>query len=1024
MPVTLRTLTRARARKRRKVPFSFGPFVLGLNTRQKPNELDLKEMSACVNFKLDQESGLTTRPGLTRHTTSALDNPASFFCHYPRAGSAVGEFGIYTDTDDVVWKDWSDVQWVRDYPESIEANELIITKDDHKLYYVSGTGAPQLIGTLQGQGMLIPFGNYVIVLDGSYIKTWNGDALAIAYDDGTGSRGYQFNNTGLDDDTHIKLYSGGNVKAGTLFTTQHWDNDYTIPVTQIDAYLKKVGSPTGDITATITNTSGVVQATASTTLDASSLDTTAEKISFTFTSPCYFTQDTQYWAIINYSGGDGSNYVRLECYNVGSNGLVKYNDGSWQSDTAKDALMAVKPGRPPRGRFGVVKENRLFIAGDPGRPGVVWYCNAGDMFDWSTSNGGGYVGAVDSNASNFPVGALAPKYGDLYVFGKKNQPYICRLTTGSPNTWTLPVHFQRGYATWKTIQDVVNDLWYANHGGVDAMSGVEQYGDLRAFSESDPIQDKIVDYWDDDDAFSGYNPEDGQYLLQLPSYPRTLVANTKQPTRTKKGRVRYPWMEYAFTLTNFSSSSYKWTQSAWFFSYIGQISVYDNSPYSSSYYGLTFSSDGLTMYHCSWSHVYVYTLSVAWDITTATYSATYSTYESSTHGITFSTDGTKFYEINNFSPDKIHQYDLTTAWDLSTASHTQSLAAQDLVPQALCFSADGTKLYETGSSGDKIYESTLTTAWDISTASLTAQIASQDAYPCGLAISSDGKALFELGTNATPTIYRYTLSTAWDLSTASYVSSRAARDTTTTIDIFLSPDDSKLYELAFNDKKVYEYNVLQTVFYLQTAAGADPSISEPEHLLLDDAILTEGSITTLNDHEWTYGDADSLGYDTVYVRDDSGDPDTTGVSITNILVPTAFATHDNTFFVAGSDGYIYKFDHDVVDDNSQPVRYVLGTALLKSIFQDLNLLEYDLDVSEKESSQTLTLEIYDKSVEIDELDTETADASFSVDIDTRTDGIIEMAVRQFMAYLREVEPTTVPFRVHQINILGSSLSKT
>ena len=40
-----------------------------------------------------------------------------------------------------------------------------------------------------------------------------------------------------------------------------------------------------------------------------------------------------------------------------------------------------------------------------------------------------------------------------------------------------------------------------------------------------------------------------------------------------------------------------------------------------------------------------------------------------------------------------------------------------------------------------------------------------------------------------------------------------------------------------------------------------------------------GTVGSLVDHGWDWGDNDSLGYSTLYVRDDTGDPDTSGVLI-------------------------------------------------------------------------------------------------------------------------------------------------
>ena len=70
-------------------------------------------------------------------------------------------------------------------------------------------------------------------------------------------------------------------------------------------------------------------------------------------------------------------------------------------------------------------------------------------------------------------------------------------------------------------------------------------------------------------------------------------------------------------------------------------------------------------------------------------------------------------------------------------------------------------------------------------------------------------------------------------------------------------------------------------YYLEAAAGGTPGITEPKQVFIDDvrcgfAAKAPGA---LDDHDFAWGDNDTLGYNTVYVRDDTGDPDTSGVQI-------------------------------------------------------------------------------------------------------------------------------------------------
>ena len=142
-------------------------------------------------------------------------------------------------------------------------------------------------------------------------------------------------------------------------------------------------------------------------------------------------------------------------------------------------------------------------------------------------------------------------------------------------------------------------------------------------------------------------------------------------------------------------------------------------------------------------------------------------------GIAFKSDGTAMYLIG-FSNDKVWQYTLSTAYDISTASYSNksfSVASQDGVPRDVRFKPDGTIMYVIASTApDSVYQYTLSTAWDISTASYankSLNVQSQSANPAALVLSPDGTKVY-IGGYGNKTVFQYNLSTAWDLSTGSY----------------------------------------------------------------------------------------------------------------------------------------------------------------------------------------------------------------------------------------------------------------
>jgi len=122
---------------------------------------------------------------------------------------------------------------------------------------------------------------------------------------------------------------------------------------------------------------------------------------------------------------------------------------------------------------------------------------------------------------------------------------------------------------------------------------------------------------------------------------------------------------------------------------------------------------------------------------------------------------------------KVSEYTLTTAWDVSTASFVDSfsVATQETIPIGIAFSKSGDKMFVVGDAGNDVNEYTLTTAWDVSTASFvdSFSVATQEATPQDIWFDSSGKTMFIVGSNGDD-VNVYKLTTAWDVSTASFVS--------------------------------------------------------------------------------------------------------------------------------------------------------------------------------------------------------------------------------------------------------------
>ncbi|MDD3007061.1 MAG: LamG domain-containing protein [Candidatus Pacebacteria bacterium] len=253
-----------------------------------------------------------------------------------------------------------------------------------------------------------------------------------------------------------------------------------------------------------------------------------------------------------------------------------------------------------------------------------------------------------------------------------------------------------------------------------------------------------------------------------------------------------------------------------------------------------FSSDGSWMYIIGAINVKVfqYALSVPWDTSTASYSGkSFSTgsQEGNPMGIFLSPDGTKLYAIGDTN-DTIYQYSLSIPWDISTASYESksfSVATQDTLPNDLFFRDDGYRVYIIGTVNDTIYQYSLSAPWDISTASYDSKsfsIAVQENTPSSFYIKNDGSKMYAIGT-VNDTIYQYSLSVPWDISTASYDSnsfSVAAQDVTPR-GLFLSLAGDRFYILGYESDTIYQYG-----FYDEDSLDVTGAITLSGWVRIDD----------------------------------------------------------------------------------------------------------------------------------------------------------------------------------------------
>ncbi len=182
--------------------------------------------------------------------------------------------------------------------------------------------------------------------------------------------------------------------------------------------------------------------------------------------------------------------------------------------------------------------------------------------------------------------------------------------------------------------------------------------------------------------------------------------------------------------------------------------------------GLTFSPDGTKMYvvGSKADTVFQYALSIPWDISTATYADKYKylgNEDTSPADVTFSLSGTTMY-IMGWNKVKVFQYSLSTAWDVSTAIYTnkyKSVNSQDLLPRSVALNPDGDKMYMLGDVNDTVFQYALSTLWDISTATYAEKskcVGDEDSIPVDVTFGPDGTKMYIMGLS-TKIVHQYSL---------------------------------------------------------------------------------------------------------------------------------------------------------------------------------------------------------------------------------------------------------------------------
>lgn len=266
---------------------------------------------------------------------------------------------------------------------------------------------------------------------------------------------------------------------------------------------------------------------------------------------------------------------------------------------------------------------------------------------------------------------------------------------------------------------------------------------------------------------------------------------------------------YSTAVTGTPSASSDWDLSS--FSYAQSLSVASQDSIPTN---LFFRADGLKLFVSgnNADSIFGYDLSTAWDVSTASYAqqVSVSSQDTIVTGVWFKPDGLIMYVAGNGN-DSVYEYSLSSAWDLTTASYVRTLSVSSYETNlaGVTLKPDGSKLFVSGGSSDSTHEYDLSTPWDISTASYVAgfSFSAQDIAIYGHHFSNDGSQLFVVGTVG-DNVYKYTLSVPWSVSTATYSQSfSVAAQESSPFGVFFHVDGLKMFVVGPVSDSVHEYAI-------------------------------------------------------------------------------------------------------------------------------------------------------------------------------------------------------------------------
>lgn len=182
--------------------------------------------------------------------------------------------------------------------------------------------------------------------------------------------------------------------------------------------------------------------------------------------------------------------------------------------------------------------------------------------------------------------------------------------------------------------------------------------------------------------------------------------------------------------------------------------------------GVAFNANGTKFFVIGTNHDIVF----EYDLTTAFSLLSGVTYSGNSFGtnsedpvpedISFNTDGTSMFIVGN-NTNRIHEYTLTIGFDITTASYSNnffSVVSQANNPTGMAWTPDGTKFILSGAQTNSVFEYTVATPFDLSSqvdyTGENVYVGTQDTAVEGVTWNDDGTKFFTVG-HFNDAIYEY-----------------------------------------------------------------------------------------------------------------------------------------------------------------------------------------------------------------------------------------------------------------------------